>query len=65
MPVNHTSAQSVLAKKWNVPNYYYANREFIDSWNDMWTLFNDIKARYDLDLAIDTPYFIKINPKRG
>ena len=60
IPINHTSAQSVLAKKWNVPNYYYANREFIDSWNDIWTLFNDVKARSDLDLNVDSSYFIKL-----
>lgn len=54
---NQTFAQTVFAKKGDVPNYYYANREFIDAWNEIWTLFDDIQARSELDMSIDSSYF--------
>ena len=54
------SAQNISSRNYrynNVPNYYYANYKFADSWDDIWNIFNTVKARNDLGMGIDTSYF--------
>lgn len=57
LPSEPTFWQSVIAKKWWVPDYYYANYEFIDSWNGIWNTFDTISNRYDLNLNVENRLF--------
>ncbi len=45
----------------NVPDYYYANYQFIDDWNQIWDVFSKIKSRYDLGMSIDSSYFRELH----
>lgn len=40
-----------------VPDYYYANYQFISDWDQIWNIFNSMKSRYDLWLPIEKSYF--------
>lgn len=58
-----TSAQNISSRNSinnNVPNYYYANYKFADSWDDIWETFSTIRARNDLGMDVDTRYFRKL-----
>ena len=44
----------------NVPAYYYANYKFIDDWNQIWDIFNTIKARKELGLDVDNSMFSEL-----
>ena len=57
MPTNVLEVQAATN---NVPAYYYANYKFIDDRNQIWDLFNTIKARKDLELDIDRSMFSEL-----
>ena len=44
-----------------VPDYYYANYKFVDSWDKMWEVFWTIKSRQDLWMDISSTYFSELN----
>ena len=45
----------------NVPDYYYANYQFIDDWNAIWDVFSEIQSRYSLDMDVDSSYFRELH----
>ena len=57
------SAQNIPSRNYrynNVPNYYYANYKFADSWDDIWEVFSTMTARNDLGMDVDSSYFRRL-----
>ena len=44
-----------------VPDYYYANYKFIDSWDNMRKVFKTIRSRQELSMDISTSYFSELS----
>ena len=51
----------VEAAQNDVPDYYYADYRFADSWENIWDTFKEIQSRYDLGKEVDQSLFIKLN----
>ena len=50
----------VAQYKNNVPDYYYANYKFIDDWDPIRDLFQEMRASYELDKDIEMSKFAEL-----
>ena len=56
------SSNEVEAQAGNaVPEYYYANYKFVDSWDKMWDVFDEIISRQQVDMDVGSSYFSDLN----
>ena len=45
----------------NVPEYYYANYRFINDWNKIRDIFDELNSRFELGMDIDSSYFRELS----